>query len=192
MSVTTENTTAVRAEPKRRGRRVLAVIGALVLALSGYLTWSNLHPVTLTASVEIPASADRVWAVLNDFPAYPAWNPFMISAQVTSPDGTLTAGATMRNVMHDTTGDTTFTPTVLVAEAGKRLRWIGKVGPGWMADGEHTFDIQVLGPNLVRLIQTERFTGAAIPFYAGTLRKNTLPQFEAMNRALAERVAVQP
>jgi hypothetical protein len=62
------------------------------------------------------------------------------------------------------------------------------MGPGWIADGEHRFTIEQIGPGRVRLTQSERFTGAAIPFAKGMLNGNTLPQFRAMNRALAQRV----
>ncbi|MEU1350701.1 hypothetical protein [Streptomyces sp. NPDC005795] len=40
----------------------------------------------------------------------------------------------------------------------------------------------------VRLTQSERFTGVAVPFVEGQLRADTLPQFRAMNEALARRV----
>jgi hypothetical protein len=172
---------------KGRGRRAPAIAAAVLLVLAGYSVWSNLRAVTLTTSIDIPAPADRVWAVLTDFRSYPAWNPFITSAEVTSPGGTLAVGATMRIVLHDVSGDTTFEPTVLAVEPGKGLRWIGKVGPGWIGDGEHEFTLHALGPDSTRLVQTERFTGVAVPFVEGSLHQNTEPQFEAMNRAVATR-----
>jgi hypothetical protein len=93
--------------------------------------------------------------------------------------------------MHDATGNTTFTPTVLIVEPGRELRWIGRIGPGGIFDGEHTFTIQQLGPDLVRFTAREDFTGVAVPFYQGHLHADTLPQFRAMNAALA-RLAATP
>ncbi|NIH82199.1 SRPBCC domain-containing protein [Amycolatopsis viridis] len=173
---------------KRKGRRIAIIAGTVLVIIAGYLTWSNLRRDTLTTSVEIPASADRVWQVLTDFGAYPEWNPFIVSAEVTSPGG-LAKDAELRIVLRDASGDTTFNPTVLAAVPGKELRWIGKVPPGLIFDGEHSFELQPLGPGRTRLVQHERFTGALVPFMAGTLRANTLPQFEAMNRALAQRAS---
>lgn len=174
-------------------RRRIAIIGGIVLAaLAGYVTWSNLRPVTLTSSIEIDAPVDKVWQVLTDLRAYPAWNPFVTSAEVTSDGGTLKEGATLRNVMHDATGDTTFTPTVLAVTPERELRWLGRIEPGLIFDGEHRFELQSLGSGRTRLVQSERFTGALVPFMASSLRADTLPQFEAMNRALAQRATALP
>ncbi|MFI8917354.1 SRPBCC family protein [Streptomyces sp. NPDC053513] len=159
----------------------------LVALLGGYTTWANLHPVRLNASIEIQASPEEVWEVLTDFSAYPQWNPFMTSAQVTSPGGRLEKGARLRIVLHDASGDMTFTPEVLTDLPGTELRWLGKMGPGWIADGEHRFAIEQIRPGRVRLTQSERFTGVAVPFAQGMLKSNTLPQFHAMNKALAQR-----
>ncbi|MFI6652092.1 SRPBCC family protein [Streptomyces sp. NPDC050529] len=173
---------------RRRRRRVLLGAGAaLVALLGGYTVWSNTQPVRLTASIEIEASSDEVWQVLTDLSAYPQWNPFLTSTQVTSEGGRLEEGATLRNVMHDRTGDTVFTPEVLTVEPGRELRWLGKMGPGWIADGEHRFVIEEIGDHRVRLTQSESFTGVAVPFFEGQLRSDTLPQFRAMNEALARR-----
>jgi hypothetical protein len=90
--------------------------------------------------------------------------------------------------MHDATGDTTFTPTVLVVEPGRELRWIGRVGPGGIFDGEHTFTIQQIKPGEVLFTQREDFTGVAVPFYEGWLHTDTLPMFRAMDAALAREV----
>lgn len=174
------------ASPRRR-RRLLAVLSGLLAVLAGYTLWTNIRPVTLTASTEIDATPDQVWRVLTDFATYPRWNPFMTSAQVTSSGGVLAKGARMRIHLHDAGGDMTFTPEVLTARPGRELRWLGKAGPGWIADGEHRFRIEQLGPHRVRLTQSERFTGVAVPFIEGQLKSNTLPQFSAMNKALAQR-----
>ncbi len=96
-------------------------------------------------------------------------------------------GATLTNRMHDASGDRTFTPTVLAVTPGRELRWIGKVGPGWIFDGEHAFVIEQIGAGRVRLTQREQFTGVLVPFLQHPLTTNTLPQFRAMNAALAQR-----
>ena len=164
-------------------RRLLAVLAALIVVLTGYAVYTNVSPYTLEASIEIQATPQQVWAVLTDNAAYPEWNPFIISSS-----GKIQAGATLTNVMHDASGNTTFTPTVQVVEPGRELRWIGRVGPGGIFDGEHTFTITQIRPGVVRLTQREDFTGVAVPFYEHWLRADTLPMFGAMNAALAHRV----
>ncbi|MFF1919453.1 SRPBCC family protein [Streptomyces sp. NPDC058221] len=174
---------------RRKRRRVLLGAGAALIALlAGYTGWTNTHPVRLEASIEIEASPDEVWQVLTDLPAYKQWNPFMTSSKVTSDGGRLEVGATLRNVLHDRTGDMVFEPELLTVAPGRELRWLGKVGPGWIADGEHRFVIERLGAHRVRLTQSESFTGVAVPFVSSQLRSDTLPQFHAMNEALSRRV----
>jgi hypothetical protein len=47
---------------------------------------------------------------------------------VTSPDGRLRKGARLRNILHDRTGDTVFTPRVLTMDRDRELCWLGAVG----------------------------------------------------------------
>jgi hypothetical protein len=165
------------------------VLAALLVVLTGWTGWTTTHPTRLTASIEIDATPDQVWQVLTDLPAYPQWNPFITSAQVTSPGGVLRQGAQLRNVLHFADGSTTvLTPELLTFAPDRELRWLGKFGPGWIVDGEHRFTIEQLGPHRVRLTQSERFTGVAVPFLGGWLDSTTLPQFRLMNQALAARV----
>ena len=54
-------------------------------------------------------------------------------------------------------------------------------------EGEHTFEIETLGPNRVRFLHSERFAGVLVPFLRKMLETKTRAGFEAMNRALKER-----
>jgi hypothetical protein len=171
-----------RGRPRRR-RAMLAALAAILVFLAGYATWTNTQPYTLQASIQIDAAPQQVWAVLTDLAAYPRWNPFIISAR-----GQLKVGAMLTNRLHDATGTTTFTPTVQIVEPGRELRWLGRVGPGFIFDGQHTFTITRLGPHQVLSTQREDFTGVGVPFYEGHLHADTLPQFRAMNAALARQV----
>ncbi len=166
--------------PRRRRRFLLGALAFLLAVLAGYGVWTNVRPYTLEASIQINATPERVWAVLTDQAAYPDWNPFIVSST-----GRIHVGATLTNRMHDATGDTTFTPTVLVVEPGRELRWIGRVGPGGIFDGEHTFTITQVRPGVVLFTQREDFTGVAVPFYQHWLHTDTLPMFRAMDAALA-------
>jgi hypothetical protein len=186
---TTETATATASptpgsRPWRRRRALLAALAALLVLLGGYATWTNIQPYTLQASIQINATPQRVWAVLTDRAAYPRWNPFIISST-----GQLKVGATLTNRMRDATGTTTFTPVVQVVEPGRELRWLGRVGPGFIFDGQHTFTITPLGPDRVLFTQREDFTGVAVPFYEGHLHADTLPQFRALNAALARQAS---
>lgn len=168
------------------GRRLLMAMALVLAVLAGYAVWSNAVAYTISASIEIEAEPDQVWSALTNLDAYDEWNPFIVSSS-----GIVEAGATLTNTMRDATGETTFTPTVRAAVPGRELRWLGKLGPGAVFDGEHAFLIDRVGPGRVRLTQTERFTGVLVPFFRGQLHDNTLPQFRAMNEALARRVTTR-
>lgn len=172
------------AKPHRLRRRLLWSVLALLLVLAGYTTWSNLRVFTLTARIDIDASPDQVWEVLADLEAYPQWNPFMVSAK-----GKIEVGATLTNTMRGADGeDMVFDPTVLVADPGEQLRWVGKVPPGLLFDGEHSFVLTEISGGRTRLTQSEKFTGALVLPVQNWLTDDTLPQFHAMNEALAKRV----
>src|SRR5216684_4485967 len=102
----------------RRRYRLLPALAAILVLMAGYVIWTNTSLYTLQASIEIKATPQQVWRVLTDLAAYKDWNPFIISSS-----GTVRAGATLTNVMHDASGNTTFTPTVQVVEPGHKLRW---------------------------------------------------------------------
>lgn len=186
--VTAPSTPPGLVRPKHR-RRLLAVLSASSPCSPDTL-WTNTRPVTLTASTEIEATPDQVWRVLTDFAAYPQWNPFMTSDLGEGDLGRRPGKGrphahppARRRRRHD------LRPEVLTVSPGRELRWLGKVAPGWIADGEHRFLIERLGPHRVRLTQSERFTGVAVPFVQGRLRADTLPQFRAMNTAVARLAA---
>ncbi|MEV1007168.1 SRPBCC domain-containing protein [Streptomyces sp. NPDC049881] len=173
--------------PPRRGRgrrRLLTGLGAALAVLTAYTVWTNTDAYELSASLEIDATPEEVWAVLADLSAYPEWNPY-----ITEAEGVIEEDAGLRLLMHGESGDGTMTPTVVTADPGRELLWRGSIGPGLLFDAEHRFTIEPLEGGGVRLTQSEDFTGVAVPFYRGVLHGETLPQFEAMNEALAERVA---
>jgi hypothetical protein len=164
-------------------KKLFAALAAVAAILAGYGVYTNVSPYTLESSIQIQATPQQVWAVLADTADYPGWNPFIVSS-----GGDVRVGATLTNVMHDATGNTTFTPTVEVVSPDRELRWIGRVGPGGIFDGEHTFTITQIRPGVVLFTQREDFTGVAVPFYEHWLHTDTLPMFGAMNAALAHRV----
>jgi hypothetical protein len=179
MTATTTATTVKR--PVRR--RVLTALCSVVVLLIGYCVYAIVHTTVLHTEIEVDATPDEVWKVLADRSSYPEWNPFIVSST-----GELKTGATITNVLKDTNGkETTFTPELLAVEPGKELRWIGKIAPGGIFDGEHAFRIEPLPGGRSKLVQEEKFNGIAVPFTVSMLNDTIKPQFDAMNRALAAR-----
>jgi hypothetical protein len=136
----------------------------------------------LSTSIDIDAAPDRVWQVLTDLAAYPEWNPF-----ITRAEGEVRPGGRLTLRLQPVGGrGLTIRPTVLEAEPGRRFRWLGKLGVPGLFDGEHTFTITGRDGG-VRLVQEESFRGLLVPVLARSLRRHTLPAFQAMNEALKQR-----
>ena len=140
----------------------------------------------LRTEIEFDGTPEGVWAVLADLPAYPEWNPFIEKI-----DGELRVGGKLdvRLQPVDERG-ITLHPTVLAAEPGRELRWLGHLMVPGIFDGEHRFQIEPAGPDRVRFTQSEGFGGILLPLLWKKLRDGgTAKGFRAMNEALARRVA---
>ena len=83
-----------------------------------------------------------------------------------------------------------MSPSVTVNEPGAAFGWLGKLGGmPHLFDGNHRFELQPIdGGARTRFVQSERFRGILLPFVRRSILPGTLAGFEAMNRALAERV----
>jgi hypothetical protein len=132
--------------------------------------------------IDINASADRVWALLMDFPDHARWNPFVRSIV-----GPPTVGASL-NVFIQPPGSKglRFHPTVLTVEPKREFRWKGKLVLPGLFDGEHYF---IMEPNSdVRLVfrHGELFSGLLVPLFKKSLDGATRQGFVAMNEAIKQ------
>ncbi|MCL3859602.1 SRPBCC domain-containing protein [Actinotalea sp. K2] len=138
---------------------------------------------TVITTIDIDAGPQAVWDVLTDFPAYPEWNPFMDRI-----DGTAEAGSRLVVHLAGRGGrGTTFRPRLLVATPGEELSWIGRLGPGGLFDGLHSFVLTVKPDGTTRLTHSERFTGILVTLFKGATA-NSHAGFTAFNEALRRRV----
>ncbi len=137
----------------------------------------------LQTEIEINASAERVWAILTDFIAYPEWNPFIRHIR-----GVPEKGAQLEvRIQPSGTKGMTFRPSVLVAEAGREIRWLGRLLLPGIFDGEHRFVIQPLADGKVLFRHSEQFSGVLVPLFLGKRMRATKRGFEEMNLALKTR-----
>jgi hypothetical protein len=139
---------------------------------------------TIETQVVIEAPASKVWGILTDFAALPAWNPFIRNIS-----GSLTPGSRL-TVQIEPPGQSamTFTPTVLVTSPDAELRWLGTVMARWVFAGEHYFVLEPMGPRTTRFTHGERFSGLLGPLLMrGPMLAATKQGFSAMNDALKHR-----
>jgi hypothetical protein len=144
------------------------------------------HRNELRAEIEIDADPDSVWAVLMHFEAYPDWNPFIMSMQ-----GDQSVGAKLRaRLQPPGARGITLRPAVTVNEPGMAFGWLGKLGGvPHLFDGAHRFQLEPIEEGRrTRFVQSERFRGILLPLVRRSVLPATLRGFEAMNRALAERM----
>lgn len=137
----------------------------------------------LQTDIVIAAPPEDVWSILTDFPAYPGWNPFIRRIS-----GDLEAGARLEVELGPPGGRAmTIRPTLRDVQPGRGLRWLGHMGIPGVFDGEHSFQIEPLGPRQVRFVHSERFGGVLAPLVMSFIGSSTQRGFEAMNQALKER-----
>jgi hypothetical protein len=132
--------------------------------------------------IEITASATDVWKVLTDFDSYPDWNSMM------SPEGdVLKPGARLRvRVRMGRWVRFTFRPTIRRADPGRELSWRGRL-PARLLQGVHTFAIEPLAGDRVRLVHREVFTGWLVPIYMWLMSGWATRAYSKMNRELKAR-----
>jgi hypothetical protein len=137
----------------------------------------------LHTEIVIDASSQDVWAILEDFAAYPAWNPF-----VRRISGNMEIGSRLDVQLAPPGGRAmTMRPTVREVQPGRMLRWLGSLGVPGVFDGEHSFQVEPLGAGRVRFVQSETFSGFLVPIIMTFIGESTRQGFEAMNQALKER-----
>jgi hypothetical protein len=134
----------------------------------------------LMTSIEIDAPQNVVWEILTEFERFDLWNPFIRSI-----DGKAAPGNKLTIKIKPPGGNImTFRPVVLAAEPGKELRWLGRVLFPGIFDGEHRFQIELLGDRRVRFVHSEKFSGLLVSLFWRSLDTQTRRGFEEMNQAL--------
>jgi hypothetical protein len=142
----------------------------------------------LQTRIEIGAAADRVWAILMDFAAYPDWNPFIHSLK-----GQPAVGQRLEAVLQPNGKQPmTFRPVVERCEPGREFRWRGHLLVPGLFDGEHRFAIEPLPGGRCLFHHDESFRGLLVPVLRGSLDRDTRSGFEAMNQALKQRAESGP
>jgi hypothetical protein len=140
--------------------------------------------ITISTTVDIDAPKPLVWDVLTDFAAYPEWNPD------TKIEGTAQVGTKLTVHMGGSGGrGMAFKPTVLAATPDVELRWLGKLGFGGIADGEHFFILDRNADGTTRMTHGERYSGALVALMKPFLnRQRNQAGYEEFNYVLKQRV----
>ena len=136
---------------------------------------------TIQTQISIRATPDKVWGILTDFSNMASWNPFLRAIS-----GSATPGSRLSITLSPPGQSTvTLSPTVLVAERNRELRWLGTVLSRWIFAGEHYFLLDGTSDGATWFTHGERFSGLLAPLIMrGQLLAATEQGFVAMNEAL--------
>lgn len=135
----------------------------------------------------IAASPQAVWAVLADFARYRDWNPLNLEAH-----GEAALGAKIpmvfRNLASSKPGATiSQTVTLVACEPGRTLAWAGHVP--LLFRGRHHFTLEAVAGG-TRVLHGEDLRGLIpLTFSKAQIARDFVPAYEAVNVALAARVA---
>lgn len=139
----------------------------------------------IRTELEILAAPPAVWRVLSDFERYAEWNPFIVQIRAR-----LEPGASV-----DFTAKLGRRPVPIAArmvevDEPRGFWWRGPRSAvlGKLFTGEHYFEIHSAGADRSRFVHGERFRGWLVPALARQLDRRLVPAYEAMNRALKNRV----
>ncbi|HTX26324.1 MAG TPA: SRPBCC domain-containing protein [Streptosporangiaceae bacterium] len=135
---------------------------------------------TVSATIEIGAPPEQVWAVLADLAAYPQWNPIFPDAS-----GQIAVGKRLTLAYRPPAGrGMTIRPKVLAVQPGAELRWALSL-PG-IIGGEHSFILTAVGDG-TRVVQSETFRGLLVPL-SGKAIAAAQASYATLNQALKKRV----
>ena len=135
----------------------------------------------------IAAPPEAVWAVLADFARYGEWNPLNLEAH-----GRAALGAKIpmvfRNLASARPGATiSQTVTLTTCEPGRALAWSGHAP--LLFRGRHHFTLEAVEGG-TRVLHGEDLNGLIpMTFSKARIARDFTPAYEAVNQALAARVA---
>lgn len=137
---------------------------------------------TFATRTVIRAPAERVWSILTDAAAYPAWN-----STVERVTGTIALGQQVTVYARATPGRA-FPLTVTELEPNRRMVWTGGMPLG-LFKGARSYVLTPRGANEVEFAMREEFSGLMAPLIARSIPdlQPAFDQFAADLKAQAER-----
>lgn len=132
-----------------------------------------------SATTEINASPEAIWAILTDAAKYTEWDPAMLRLE-----GTIAAGQTI-TIYTKAAPQRAFKPKVAEFEPNRKMVWRSGM-PFGLFKGERTFVLDPLGQNRVKFSMREEFTGPMLAMIGKSIPDLT-STFEAFAAALKQR-----
>jgi hypothetical protein len=130
--------------------------------------------------INIHASAERVWNILQRLDQYSQWNPFIRRAW-----GQVREGRKIAMLVKMPGGwIMPMTPFVITCQDHRELSWRGHLLIPGLFDGYHRIILKSFDTHQVRVIQEEVFSGLLVPFFGKWVKAAAQSGFKEMNDAL--------
>jgi hypothetical protein len=135
----------------------------------------------ISATIEIAATPERVWAVLADLASYPQWHPVFLGVS-----GQLAAGSRLTiTTTHPVSGSTmTAKVTVRTVDPGTELRWMSKLLG--LTISVRSFRLFPAGGGTL-LVQAGTYRGLNVGRFPAKTIVRVQGSFEAINQAIKRR-----
>lgn len=167
---------------------ILIIAAVIVAAATAYAIWAMGQERRIETTARLDARANEVWSVLTDFPTYGEWNPYITGISgLLAEDERLEVTLMVTSAKHPDGRPSRLSPRVLRVSPARQIRWLGKLGPGGLLDGEHYLVLEPQPDGTTVLTHGERFTGVLVPLKS-SLPADTERHCTAMNNALAARL----
>lgn len=115
-----------------------------------------------TASINIKASKERIWAILTDAPNYPVWDPGVIRIE-----GKIAKGEKVV-AYNKISPNRAFPAKVTEFIVGEKMAWTGGM-PFGLFTGVRTFTLTSKGDGTIDFTLREEFSGPMLFMIGGTI-----------------------
>ena len=132
----------------------------------------------IKTEIVLRATPEEVWKALTSFEKYPEWNPFIISVK-----GKVELGSQLENTMLNNGKEMVFRPIITKLEINHSFEWLGTAFGG-LFKGRHYFILEGVEGEQTKLSHGEKFTGLLSGVIMMVIKKDTLHNFQMMNKAL--------
>lgn len=138
--------------------------------------------VTTESTIDILATPQTVWAVIDDLQSYSQWSPIVPRLQGRTTVGEVVSGELVIPGMPTPP----LTPTITKIVPCRELRWLSAIPGDEGFSAEHIFILEPTEQG-TRLIHKEMFDGPAAPHLAVPIETLVHPAYKNFDRALKER-----
>ncbi|WP_338984326.1 SRPBCC domain-containing protein [Spiroplasma endosymbiont of Diplazon laetatorius] len=129
--------------------------------------------------INIKAPIEVVWKELVNFEVYNSWNPVFASII-----GDFKVNSKLKIKLKN---DMKLKALLLEINEEKSFKWLMTIGPKFLFNSIHSFELEKIDENTTKFIQTETFAGMGVKKFWKKMKLATEQGYDYMNMALKYR-----